>query len=281
MPEFRFNNAHDAILELREVIREDGSKVSPRGMPTLEIRNALITIENPTDVLLYGMGRKMNPALAALESLQLIGGFSDPALLMKVAPNMANFSDGGYFHGAYGPRLRGQMPKVVERLQADPLSRQAIAMVWDPMHDLYVDGVRDYPCTIYFSWAIRNGELEQTTHMRSNDLWWGWTYDVVQFTMLQNSLARFLGLPTGKYSHYVDSLHYYRRDEVALFELTPAKPEGDVPFLQGICPGNHMNSWAEMQALADDIAHYPSLYVEQDDETLQWLGKSLERFEQP
>jgi thymidylate synthase len=51
--------------------------------------------------------------------------------------------------------------------------------------------------------------------MRSNDIYYGLPTDVFAFTMLQEVVARTLGVGLGKYRHAVGSLHLYdeRRDD--------------------------------------------------------------------
>ena len=50
------------------------------------------------------------------------------------------------------------------------------------------------------------------TNMRSNDAFIGLPHDVFAFTMLQELVARTLGVELGAYSHAVGSLHLYQRD---------------------------------------------------------------------
>jgi thymidylate synthase len=48
--------------------------------------------------------------------------------------------------------------------------------------------------------------------MRSNDLFRGTPYNFVQFTMLQELLAGWLGVTMGSYTQLSDSLHVYEND---------------------------------------------------------------------
>lgn len=198
--------------------------VAPRGQRTHEAVAQTIKISDPSDVLCTLMGRKMNIKIAAIEALSIVAGEQHPNLLCRVAPQFAQFRNGGAFHGAYGPRLRPQIPAILDRLADDPLTRQAVATIWDPALDLQ-EGVHDLPCTVYLSWQIRDGKLNGFTHMRSNDIWWGWTYDVVQFTTLLWSMAHAIGVGVGSYTHYADSLHLYERDHNAVHRLN--RPHDD------------------------------------------------------
>lgn len=196
--------AHDVL--------EWGAPVAPRGEPTREILGATIILNDPRKSLPTGVGRKPNVAIAAAEAIQLIGGVSYPELMVRITKNFAQFRDGGIYHGAYGPRIRAQLPRVVDRLSADIDSRQAVLTIWDPAQDCYTDGLRDYPCTIALQYMVRDGKLDAHTFMRSNDVWWGLAYDAFQFTQLQFTVAHALGLPIGRYYHHANSLHIYERD---------------------------------------------------------------------
>lgn len=220
---------------LIDLIRDGGENVIVRGMPTIELRHVTIVIEDPADCLMTNVGRNMNLRLAALEALQLISGQQYPELARKVAPNMAQFMDGGSFHGAYGPRLRYQLQKIAQMLVDDPTTRQAVATVWDPSYDGN-GGTRDTPCTVYLSFMVRQDKLIMHTHMRSNDVWWGWTYDVAQFCSLQICMAAAVGRDVGEYVHYADSFHLYDRDLEAAVQIQSGYLGGRDLIKPLVCP---------------------------------------------
>jgi len=60
---------------------------------------------------------------------------------------------------------------------------------------------------------LREGKLEWTQVMRSNDLVLGLPYNIVQFTSIQEILASWLGVEVGTYNHISDSLHIYTNKE--------------------------------------------------------------------
>lgn len=205
-------NLRDDYHKVLQRVRLHGKPVKVRGMETLEILDETLVIQDPTDVFPWGTGRGVNPAIAAVEALQLIGGVSHPDLMVKASSNFAQFRDGGAFHGAYGPRIRQQLPAVVKRLQKDINTRQACIVIWEPLRDLYEDGLKDYPCTMLFQFLVREEKLQLHTTMRSNDVWWGLAYDAFQFTQLQLTVASALGLDAGPYFHHAVSFHMYERD---------------------------------------------------------------------
>ena len=209
-----------------------GDVVPSRDGDTREVLDLTLIVDDPTDVLPVGINRKLNPKIAALEFLQLVGGVQVPQLLVKAAPHFARFQDGEAYHGAYGPRLAAQLPAVVRRLEKDPGTRQAVLQIWDPLHDLLVENRKDYPCTLTLQFLIREGQLQLHTKMRSNDARLGLTYDAFQFTQLQLTVARVLGIDAGPYFHHATSFHIYERDVEASRTLTPAKvgPPEDRPL---------------------------------------------------
>jgi thymidylate synthase len=75
---------------------------------------------------------------------------------------------------------------------------------------------QDILCNVLSMLKIRDGRLEWTQVMRSNDLFRGVPYNFVQFTVLQEVIAGWLGLEVGAYDHVSDSLHVYEGDFEAL-----------------------------------------------------------------
>lgn len=201
----------DGYVNVVDWVRNAGREVSPRGMKTVEIEDALILVNNPWATLPLGVGRGVVPGIGAVEALQLLAGVSVPKTVIAVGPQFANYAeDSGLFHGAYGPRTNGQYADVVRKLRDDPDSRQAVVTIWDPKLD-NMPSKRDYPCTILHQFRIRDERLNMSVYMRSNDVWLGLGYDGFQFTRVQIALASVLGVEVGTYAHHVGSLHLYEQ----------------------------------------------------------------------
>lgn len=228
-------------------VLENGTHAEPRGLKTREVLCPTIILANPYDCLSTHIGRGMSQPLASLESLSLIGGTSVPHLLTKIAPATHSFLNGGIFQGAYGPRLGAQMPRIVEALRKDPDTRQAVAVVWDPMHDLFLEHNVDRACTLSLQFFIRDDKLLLRTTMRSNDVWWGFTNDVVQFTQLQHAVADCLDIEVGYYIHQPGSLHVYERDIAAIEDMHA--PTKGATQLEGLSNLGGI-SWQELEAIA-------------------------------
>jgi hypothetical protein len=84
---------------------------------------------------------------------------------------------------------------------------------------------------------VRDGALELIVYMRSNDVWLGWPYDVVMFTVLHEALAVDLGLALGQYTHVAGSLHLYDRNSDKAVRIAAEYggrwTESDVPMPEG------------------------------------------------
>lgn len=233
----------NGYVDLVKHVLENGREVAPRGMKTREIEDAIIRIDDVYNTLPLGVGRGTVPGIGAVEACQLLAGVSTPKLVIEVGPQFANYAeDNGLFHGAYGLRTDGQYEKIVERLKADPDTRQAVVTIWDPKLDL-LEKKRDYPCTILHQFRIRNNKLNMTVFMRSNDVWLGAAYDFFQFTRVQIAIASVLGIEPGKYTHHVGSLHIYEQHYEAADKLKYADTYEEVPVITAA-------TWKQVSLLA-------------------------------
>lgn len=93
------------------------------------------------------------------------------------------------------------------------------------------------PCTTGLQFLLREGKLHLIANMRSNDAYLGLPHDVFCFTMLQEMVARILGVEVGGYWHSVASMHLYDKNRAATRRYLeegfqrhvemPPMPEGD------------------------------------------------------
>lgn len=164
----------------------------------------------------------MSAPFAIVEIIGIIAGRQDSAYLNFFNPRLPKFAGSGLsYPGAYGYRLRNhfgmdQLERACSALARNPHSRQAVLQIWDPNTDIpLADGSptsADVPCNLCSMLKLRNGKLYWTQIMRSNDLFRGTPYNFVQFTMLQELLAGWLGVTMGSYTQLSDSLHVYESD---------------------------------------------------------------------
>jgi thymidylate synthase len=243
-----------------ETLVIDGEKIAPRGLPTRAISNLVVVHNDPGDVLLTGLGRGLSPGLLALEPLQLVGGFSDAKTTVRVVKHYANFLDGDEFHGAYGVRIGDHFRFVADRLRDDSATRQAQINFWDNDKDLTANGMHDYPCTVTAHFEMDGaGRLNGTTVMRSNDAWLGYPYDVVQHTSLLKSLARYLHVEVGTYTHVVHNMHLYEKDLEVASNLLDTMHLGDKrPRMDGGIGTGSESTWTQVAARARELFYRPA-----------------------
>lgn len=103
-----------------------------------------------------------------------------------------------------------QVAQVIDTLKRDPYSRRAVINFNVPNPERFE--TKDEICTIALVFELREGKLDCTGIMRSNDVWLDTPYDVVFFTELQKHIANELGVGYGKYTHFAVSLHAYEKD---------------------------------------------------------------------
>lgn len=204
------------ISELKKTI-EEGEATAPRGMLTQERTFVQFEVRNPLTFPIEVQGRTFRNVIGVLEALGMIGQFSVPELFSDRVRKFAEFEDDGVAWGSYGARVHGQIGDVVAKLKADKHSRQAVVTMFDAHRDLAAQK-RDIPCTLNIQFLLRYSdwlEEEQVVAratMRSNDLWLGTPYDMIQFSILQATIAQALGAGVGSYFHAAGSLHLYDRD---------------------------------------------------------------------
>jgi thymidylate synthase len=231
----------NGYVDLVKHVLEHGKEVAPRGQKTREIEDAIIRIDDVYNTLPMNVGRGAVPGIGAVEACQLLSGTSFPDLVIAIGPQFQNYTeDNGIFHGAYGPRTNGQYDIIIDRLKADPDTRQAVITIWNPQYDLQ-PSKRDYPCTILHQFRIRNNKLNMSVYMRSNDVWLGAAYDFFQFTRVQLAMASVLGIEPGTYNHHVGSLHIYEQHYESADKLKHTDEIAPIPYFTG-------RSWNEIKS---------------------------------
>lgn len=253
MHAYTTDDINDVYPELISVILNQGhvqaiDRPEAVDSATMELHPAVVEIVRPTRRLITSYGRPVNVAFALAEVLWILAGRRDVAMLEFYNSQIARFSDNGEtFNAAYGHRLRhgfdhDQIDDVLHTLIEDPTSRQATLVITHPVDDkgwirepvedgeggvemTYVKKVtKDRACNLVGHVMIRNGQLDWTQFVRSNDAVWGVPYNIMQWTHLQEWMATILGVPVGRYTFVADSLHIYemhRREaeQIAHFDL--------------------------------------------------------------
>jgi len=216
----------EAVGLAAKLTRSMGNKVAPRGLTCFEIPVVTLTVERPWLMPMNLPERQLREFISAAEIIGLLGQTALDAVIMKKCASLYSFTDRGVMFGAYGTRVRGQWSMVIDELRKDHDSRRAVMTIYDGRQDLGRD-VKDIPCTLSFQFLIRNDRLSMITTMRSNDVYRGLPYDLMQFGALQCATAQVLGLQPGPYYHRVGSFHLYETDIPAVNRMPPVKQMGE------------------------------------------------------
>jgi thymidylate synthase len=229
----------DLLHKVYSALLERGTPVHASRGDTIELEVAALELTNPLARLSRSEARgKVFSCLGEL-CWYLAGNDSLEMIRYYLSAYDKEAVD-GKLPGAYGPRLFGPAPanqvdRLIELLKARASSRRAVLQLLNA-EDMLRE--KDVPCTSSLQFLVRGDALDVVAYMRSNDAVRGLTHDVFCFTMLQEMVARSLGLKLGRYFHVVGSLHFYIDDSAMVqrfldegFQSTkspmPQMPEGD------------------------------------------------------
>jgi thymidylate synthase len=234
-----------------------------RGGKTAEVLRAALTLKDPRQRWITSRAPAMNPAFALAEVIWIMCGRNDSAFLNYFNPILPRFAGkGATYHGAYGYRIRkhfgiDQLDRAYKVLSADSDSRQVVLQIWDTATDMPRENGRaqaeDIPCNVAALLKLREGRLEWTQIMRSNDLVRGLPHNIVQFTSLQEILAGWLGVEVGSYHHFSDSLHLYERDAPVSDRIAPRSLPPNVESI-ALPKATSEHSFAGLAALGDKLS---------------------------
>lgn len=189
----------DPIHSFAENVLVEGDRVESRYGLCIESLGGRLDV--PSGILVAREG--INLSLGWMEFLQLVAGVYDLDALKAVAPK-ADHSLFTYAM-AYGPRIYYKAPAIIEALQDNPNTRQAVLFVAKPD-----DGpTSNLPCTLTIQFVIRHRKIHAIVSMRSWDLCRGLPYDLMMFSGLLEIIGRCLDIPAGRVIVQAGSVHVY------------------------------------------------------------------------
>ena len=183
---------------------------------TRELCNYMLKIDDLDTEYVSVKSGGTNLTYLAAELLWYWSARNDVKFIDHFASMWARVSDDGVTaNSAYGYLLQkkhgfNQIEKIIELLKYDQYSRRAVININVPNEN--VIETKDEPCTVCLDYQIREGKLHCTCVMRSNDCRFGLLNDLGFFISLQKYIAKRLNIPTGTYTHFAMSIHFYDRD---------------------------------------------------------------------
>jgi thymidylate synthase len=210
------DNLDMLLVDLYRTLLDDANRnVGSRG-GTLEILGVTLRMSKPRARLSRSEDRG-KPFSALGELLWYLSGSNSLEFIKEYVPlYKKEAEEDGTVHGAYGPRLfsmRGgvnQLQSILALLRERSGSRRAVVQLFNA-EDIATHH-KEVPCTTTFQFFVRDDRLHMAVTMRSNDAYKGLPHDVFCFTMIQEMVARALGVCLGEYIHFAGSMHLYEAD---------------------------------------------------------------------
>ncbi|MFC1790225.1 thymidylate synthase [Patescibacteria group bacterium] len=221
---YKAQSINDAFLWAAKQIKNNPDfSVSPREMATREILSVVLQITNPYNRIVKNKHRKISLKYLIGEWLW----YERASNLLSEIAYYSSFwkkisDDGQTANSAYGYRIKGchlrpemnQWKYVKRQLLSDQNTRRAVIFI--ASNSDVREKTKDFPCTMFLQFLIRNKKLHLICNMRSNDLILGFCYDVATFTIFQEKMLLELkmkipDLEMGHYFHFASSMHAYER----------------------------------------------------------------------
>jgi thymidylate synthase len=222
------NTLKEAILQIDTF----GDLSKPRDLEVKELLLADITID-PKKPIANFESRKFNWKYFAGEMAWYLHRDTDISYINKFSNFWKGITNQGtnQINSNYGALVinNEQIGWVIDSLLADDNSRQAIMFFNQPKFQF--KGNKDFVCTMYANFFIRDNKLNMKIQMRSNDVFYGLTFDAPFFSFLMQSVYlilkkddKYKSLELGDYYHFADNLHFYERH----FELAEKIKQEDL-----------------------------------------------------
>ena len=212
---------NDTFKRIISDIKKDGQLSQPRDMQVREL-----TIDqrkfDPRFTIADFKSRSFNYKYFAGELAWYLMKDRDIDYISKFSGFWKNITNPGTneINSNYGSLIfNEQLQWVIDSIKADKNTRQAIAFLNQPKYQF--EGNKDFVCTMYLNFFIRDNKLNMKVQMRSNDIFYGLTFDAPFFSfvyqhVLMELQKTYVGLQFGTYYHCADNIHFYERH----FELS-------------------------------------------------------------
>ena len=252
----RYPNISLATKGSLEDLLSRGQRIDIRGHEVRELRNRVTVIERPEERCLF-VPQRLNDITASLaETLWVLAGRDDVDWLETFLPRARDYSDDGrIWRAAYGPRLRNwhgldQLAEVLRLIEEEQTTRRAAMVLFDPAQD-YADS-KDIPCTNWLHWLARDGRLNLTVGIRSNDVMWGFSgVNSFEWSLLQSLMAMWSGLEVGDVTYLAPSFHLYERHYSRAREIVTSFQDTSC-YDYGLCSPPLLVSFDEFDQALDE-----------------------------
>lgn len=235
-------------------------ETSPRGLKVIEKPLTMLEID-PLHPIINFDSRKFNWKYFVGELWWYLSRETTIDKIKKFSSFWNGLQVNGTVNSNYGyimlSRGKNQFSWAASRIALDRDTRQAVMVFNTPVYQSF--DVKDFVCTMYLNFWIRDNSLDMKVQMRSNDIFYGLQYDAPFFSLVHQSMRHTLlryypELELGTYYHCSDNTHYYERH----FELVDKIKEED-PFANIDATGLKISS--SLFNMEDGLTHNSKLFL--------------------
>lgn len=219
-----FSTFSEANNEIKRDLAELGTYVHPQ---TMQDKNIADDEDYGTRELLNYDYMVLEPRLEDLpatqpwadaefeERINFVGPLA--GIAWKQRPEVwQEFADRGFSY-SYGERYKDGLQEIISELKTHPESRQLYMSVWDNVVDQQRFGQFRVPCSLGYWFVKRGGQLHLTYMQRSADFATHFNNDQYLSHKLQRYVADQVGIPAGRFTHWIGSLHVYQKGVAGVF----------------------------------------------------------------
>ena len=217
-----YPSASAAVIGVVDDVANSGERVSPTAGSAEKASSSFIeklgfgfVLADPLDRMYRTTARQLDLSVAVARFVWMMSGSNRLADIAFYEPKVRGFTDDGYSvpGSSYGQRIFqsspgiDQLKAIIDRIKADPNTRRATVSIYQP-----TDATReskDIPCTFGLMYHPRNGALNATTIMRSNNAIGLLQFNIFEFSLLAEVVAAEAGLPMGQLLHFAGSMHAF------------------------------------------------------------------------
>jgi thymidylate synthase len=173
--------------------------------------------------------RPMFMKTAAAEVAWMLSGEKSTTWINSQCNIWKDFEDRpGIIDSAYGYRWKykydiDQVQTIIANLKKDPSSRQQVLLSWHP-EDL-LGKTKNVPCPYTAVFNIIDGKLNCFLALRSNDMLFGFPYDMLMYTLLSQAIANQLEVEPGELFYTIAHMHLYENQLEAAQAVVNSSPK--------------------------------------------------------
>jgi len=195
-------NAEKAWKKALKYVLEDGTEfIDRRKRLCKEVLNIKITLQNSDEIdkpleMLNSFEKWVYPPLEELKN-SILGKKDIPGYYYNYGARAFNYNG-----------LNQIDDYIIPHLKKEPSSKRAILVFYGPEKDT-LPLRKETPGMVMMNFNIREGKLQTTIIIRSNDLFYGWPANIIQTHFLADYISKELNVPLGEMTTISISAHIF------------------------------------------------------------------------